>query len=195
MYTEPPEPQPQPGQTHNLLHKEVKYQVTKTDFGTWRRYLYSTGALFEEFTSHTRIIGLPLLHFTRGKNPETGKRVVAKGIVAVGRIAAGVLAIGQASFGLIAIGQLAIGLGFGLGQLSSGVIAIGQGALGLQFGLGQFTTGFGAIGQIAFGRFVLAQKGYGEKVWSVDRSDPEALEYFNDLVDETPLDGIFDALG
>ena len=63
---------------------------------------------------------MPLLHYTRGICPETGKRVVAKGIVAVGRIAAGIVAIGQAAFGAIAIGQLALSLLFWIGQAAGG---------------------------------------------------------------------------
>ena len=49
------------------------------------------------------------MHYTRGKCPETGRRIIAKGVIAVGRLATGIVAIGHASFGLIAIGQLAYG--------------------------------------------------------------------------------------
>jgi hypothetical protein len=104
----------------NILLENVEYQIDKTSFGVWRRYLYPTGAFFAEFKSHRTLLGLPLLHYTRGICPETGKCVKAKGIVAVGRIAAGIVAIGQASFGVIAIGQLALSLLFGIGQAAGG---------------------------------------------------------------------------
>lgn len=70
----------------NLLLEEVEYKIDQTNLGIWRRYLYPNGAGFCEFKSHATLFGLPLIHYTYGKNPETGKRVVAKGIIAVGRI-------------------------------------------------------------------------------------------------------------
>src|SRR5438270_367730 len=100
----------------NLLLEKVEYKVDETPRGVWRRYVYPDGELFEEFVSHRWVGGLPLLHYTRGRCPETGKRVVARGVVAIGRVAVGVVAIGQASAGLVAIGQLAVGLMFGIGQ-------------------------------------------------------------------------------
>lgn len=165
----------------NQLLQEVEYKVEETNFGVWRRYGYINGTSYHEFKSHTSIFGMPLLHYTYGRNPETGRRVVAKGVIAVGRLACGVLAIGQAAFGLLAFGQLAIGIVFGLGQLSTGVAAVGQMAIAVLFGAGQLTTGYIAIGQLAMGKYVLAQGGIGEYVWSMNRADPEALEFFKSL--------------
>ncbi|MEW6375546.1 MAG: hypothetical protein AB1502_07120 [Thermodesulfobacteriota bacterium] len=166
----------------NLLLENVEYKIEMTNFGVWRRFVYSNGAYFSEFKSHATFFGLPLLHYTRGKCPETGRRIIAKGVVAVGRLAAGILSIGQASFGVIAIGQAGLGLLFGLGQGATGLYAIGQVAMGLLFGLGQFATGEIAIGQLAFGKYVLAQLGFGEYVWSPKRADPEAVEFFKPLL-------------
>jgi hypothetical protein len=45
------------------------------------------------------------------------------------------------------------------------------------FGLGQI-----AIGQIAFGKYVLAQLGFGEHVWSMNRADPEAVAFFKSFL-------------
>lgn len=78
----------------NVLLENVEYQIDKTSFGVWRRYFYPTGAFFAEFKSHKNLFGLPLFHYTRGICPKTGKRVVAKG-----RIAIGIVAIGQVGFG------------------------------------------------------------------------------------------------
>jgi hypothetical protein len=144
--------------------------------------MYPNGEVFEEYTSYARAFGLPLVHYTRGKCPETGKRVVAKGVIAIGRMAVGVLAFGQASAGLIAIGQLAVGLLFGLGQGSTGVLAIGQLALGLALGLGQGATGYVAIGQGGIGWYVLAQFGIGRHVWDMNGAAPAAREFFSWLI-------------
>ncbi len=170
------------GVAKNLLLEEIKYKIDETSFGTWRRFLYPTGMLFEEFVSHSRIMGLPLVHFTRGKCPETGRRIVAKGIIAIGRLAIGVVAIGQASAGVIAIGQLAVGLLFGLGQATTGVLAIGQLAIGAAFGLGQLATGYVTIAQIGFGKYVLAQIGFGEHVWDMRGAAPAARQFFRSLI-------------
>ncbi len=165
----------------NLLLDKVEYKVEKTRWGVWRSFLYPSGVYFAEFRSHGELLGLPVIHYTRGISPETGKRVVAKGIIAVGRLAIGVLAIGHASAGIIAIGQLGLGLLFGLGQACTGAYAVGQLALAALFGIGQVATGQVAIGQIAWGEYVLAQFGVGEHVWSAERADPEAVEYFKGL--------------
>lgn len=166
----------------NMLLEKVEYREDAGELGTWRRFVYPTGELFEEFVSYQTYFGLPLIHYTRGRCPETGKRIVARGIVAVGRLAVGVVAIGQASFGLVAIGQLALGLAFGLGQAATGVLAAGQLALGVLFGLGQFTTGYVAIGQFALGNYVLAQIGAGRHVWDVHGVSPVARQFFRSLV-------------
>ena len=165
----------------NVLLENVEYKIEETRLGVWRRYLSPSGAYFSEFKAHSTMLGLPLIHYTNGICPETGKRVVAKGVVAIGRLAAGIVAIGQASLGIIAIGQLALGLLFGLGQGSTGLVAIGQIAIGIAFGLGQLATGLTAIGQVGIGRHVLGQVGFGDHVWSTKRADPEAVEYFQSL--------------
>jgi hypothetical protein len=75
-----------------------------------------------------------------------------------------------------------LGLLLGLGQGSTGWIAIGQLAMGLYFGLGQMATGSIAIGQLGLGKYVLAQIGFGEHVWSTKGSDAEAIEFFRNLL-------------
>ncbi len=166
----------------NLLLERVEFKIEETERGVWRRFLYPDGQLFEEFTSHRRVFGLPLLHFTRGKSPETGKRVTARGFIAVGRCAIGVIALGQAAVGILAFGQLALGLLFGLGQASTGLFAIGQLAIATIFGLGQFAVGYVAIGQFGLGKYVLAQFGYGEHVWDIRGVSPVAEQFFESLL-------------
>ncbi|OPY18167.1 MAG: hypothetical protein A4E74_00814 [Syntrophus sp. PtaB.Bin075] len=166
----------------NLLMQNVEYRIEKTGKGTWRRFMYPNGGCFEEYKSDRIWFGLPLIHYTRGICPETGKRVFACGVIAIGRLAAGVLAVGHASFGVIAVGQLAVGLLFGLGQAACGVLSLGQIALGVLFGLGQITTGYVSIGQFAIGNYVLAQMGFGRHVWSQELSDPTAMDFFRSLL-------------
>ena len=166
----------------NLLFEKIEYKFDETPRGVWRRFVYPNGQLFEEFVSHRRVGDLPLLHYTYGKCPETGRRVVARGVVAIGRLAVGVIAIGHASVGLIAVGQLAVGLLFGLGQAATGMVAIGQLALAGIFGLGQFATGFVAIGQFGLGRYVLAQLGLGEHVWDMRGASPVAQQFFRAML-------------
>jgi len=167
----------------NLLLERVDYKVEETSRGVWRRFVYPDGKYFAEFRSNTEVFGMPLLHYTRGICPETGRRVVARGFVAVGRLAVGVIGIGQASAGIIAIGQASAGLVLSLAQAGAGIIAVGQLAAGVFFGLGQFATGITAIGQLAVGQFVLAQLGFGQHLWTPERADPAAVQHFQEIWD------------
>ncbi|MGA2172493.1 MAG: hypothetical protein ABSG82_05705 [Sedimentisphaerales bacterium] len=162
----------------NIFLEKPEYKIEQTAMGVWRHYGYENGTSFHEFRSHAMWHGLPFIHYTSGRSPETGRRVCAKGVIAVGRIACGIIAIGQASVGLIAIGQVSLGLILGIGQLTFGSAAIGQTAIGVAVGIGQLTTGYIAIGQIAFGKYVLAQFGVGEFVLSMTRKDSQAIEFF-----------------
>jgi len=128
----------------------------------WRGY---------EWKSKINIFGIPLIHIAFGRDKRTGKLLVAKGIIA----------IGQFGIGLITLAQFGIGFLFGFGQFIAGPLVIAQFALAYYFGLGQFATGITAIGQLAFGKYVCAQFGYGEYVWSTQIKNPEAIEYFTDL--------------
>jgi hypothetical protein len=165
----------------NLLLEKIDYKVTETKRGTWRRYMHPNGALYAEYVSRETMFGLPLLHYTRGRSPETGAHTVARGFLAVGRSAIGVIAIGRFAAGLLALGQLSAGI-IGLGQLTGGLVAIGQFALGLALGLGQVATGFVCIAQIGIGIWVLAQAGIGEHLWTMRVRDPEAIELFRSIL-------------
>ncbi|MEN6384351.1 MAG: hypothetical protein ABFD79_04055 [Phycisphaerales bacterium] len=155
----------------NLLNKQPDYVITNTAWGQTRKYLYESGMLFKEFKSKMKIGSCPLVHISIGICPETGKRIWAKGIIAIGRKAFGVLAIGQLSIGVIAIGQLSIALGFALAQLSiAGFFSVGQAAIGIV-----------SIGQFAIGCYALGQLAYGQYVWSMSVKDFEAITFFKGL--------------
>lgn len=124
-----------------------------------------------EWKSKVTIFGIPLIHIAFGRDKRTGKLLVARGIIA----------IGQFGIGLITLAQFGIGFLFGFGQFIAGPLVIAQFALAYYFGLGQFATGITAIGQLAFGKYVRAQIGYGEYVWTTQIKNPEAIEYFTNL--------------
>jgi hypothetical protein len=155
----------------NLLNIQPDYVITNSYWGQTRKYLYESGMLFKEFKSKMKIGSCPLVHISIGVCPETGKRIWAKGVIAIGRKAFGVLAIGQVSIGIIAIGQLSIALVFALAQLSiAGFFSVGQAAIGLI-----------SIGQLAIGYYALGQLGYGRFVWSMSVKDFEAVTFFKGL--------------
>lgn len=125
-----------------------------------------------EWKSKTEIFGLPFIHIAVGRDRQTGRFLVAKGIIA----------IGQFAIGMVAIGQFTVGLLFGLAQFAVGMFAVAQFAMGFVFALGQFAIGITAIGQFAIGNYVLCQIGYGRYVWSLIEKNVEALEYFRHLL-------------
>ena len=168
--------------SRNLLLEDVQYSVHETAHGVWRRFLYPSGQRFAEFKSHLTWGKLPLVHYTYGVCPETGKRITARGVIAIGRFARGMIAIGQVSLGLIAIGQFSFGLIFCLAQFGAGACCVGQAAIGVLFGVGQLATGQIAIGQFAFGSYVLAQLGFGQHVVDSRMVDPVAKDFFLSLI-------------
>jgi hypothetical protein len=166
----------------NLLLEPVEYKVERTALGTWKSFMFPTGRTYREFVSHRRVLGMPLVHYTAGVCPETGRRKVARGFFAFGRVACGVFAFGQAAFGLFAFGQAGLGLLLGIGQATCGLLAVGQVAVGGLFGLGQVATGWVAIGQLALGHWALAQFGAGVHTWTPEAADPAAVEFFRRLL-------------
>ncbi|MFC1479485.1 hypothetical protein ACFL6F_02710 [Planctomycetota bacterium] len=166
----------------NLQNTEIDYLIKENEQGIWRSYVYESGKSFREYRSKTEIMGLPLIHFTYGKCPETGRRIVAKGFIAVGRLSCGVIAIGHASLGLIAFGQLALGA-LVFAQAAFGLVGLGQLAIMLVMGIGQIATGYVAIGQVVFGYYVLGQIGWGVHAWTMGVRDPEAYKTFKWIID------------
>jgi hypothetical protein len=156
-------------------------KVEETSMGTWRRFVYPSGLRFAEFRSHAEVLGYPFIHYTAGVDPTTGRRIVAKGFIAVGRRAVGFLALGQLAIGAIALGQAAAGIGV-LGQAAFGVWTVGQLSIGYMFALGQLAVGQVAIGQLALGKMVLAQLGAGQHAWTMGNSDPVAVSYFKAML-------------
>ena len=124
-----------------------------------------------EWKSKQTFYGYPLIHVAFGRDAQNRIRV-AKGIIAVG----------QFGIGLITFAQLGIGVLFGLGQFILGLTGVAQFAITGLFGIGQFATGYIAIGQLALGYYALAQVGYAKYIWSPNVTDPAALEFFRQLL-------------
>jgi len=156
----------------------AEYMYSRAGWGVWRRSVDEHNRWFAEFKSYWSLFGYPLIHVTYGICPSYKMRIVARGWLAIGRLALGGLAIGQASLGLIGIGQAGFGILFGLGQATSGIVCIGQLALGAAVGLGQVATGQVAVGQLAAGEYVLAQFGIGRHVWDMRGADIQAKQFF-----------------
>ena len=112
-----------------------------------------------EWKSAISILGFPLIHIAFGRGPD-GRLRVAKGVIA----------IGQFGVGLITIAQFGVGFLFGLGQLMLGFVA-----------LAQLGVGYVAVSQIGVGYYVLAQAGFGEFLYTMHRTDPEALNFFRSI--------------
>jgi len=124
-----------------------------------------------EWRTRAEIMGWPLIHIATGRDPKTGKRRVAKGIIAIGRF----------GVGLITIAQFGVGLLVGGGQFTVGTVAIGQFAVGLVFALCQFGSAHVVIAQFGLGTYVLAQFGIGKHVWDMLGRAPEAEHFFKSL--------------
>ena len=105
-----------------------------------------------EYRSKEEINGWPLIHINIGSHPETGKPLVAKGVVAIGNIAFGVVSIGIAAFGIVTLAAFGLGV-VSLAALAIGVIALGPMAFGYTFALGVVAiSGEYALGIIASGK-------------------------------------------
>ncbi len=134
-----------------------------------------------EWKSRAKIFGLPVMHVAFGIDPATGKRMVAKGIIAIGNvayggiaiggIACGIFALGGCAFGITAIGGVAMGLllalggaavgGTALGGASVGVLAVGGAAIGI------VAIGGGALGAITYGK---VRNGMGQSLLDASES-------------------------
>jgi hypothetical protein len=156
-------------------------EVATTSMGVTRRHACTDGKVFLEFTSRARIFGIPLIHRTRGVDPQSGKRIVAKGIIAIGRTSVGVLAVGQIAVGLVAVGQMAFGLLFCLAHLEVGMTVIGQVAIGGLVGIGCLSTGFISVGQITAGWFSVGQFALSPHGIDMRGADPVLVQLLQSL--------------
>lgn len=130
-----------------------------------------------EYKSRATLFGLPWLHIATGLDPQTGKRRIATGIIAIGNMARGGIALGGVAIGGIAMGGVALG-GIAFGGLGLGLVALAGMAVGFlaAFGGGAIAPvalGGGSIGYYGFGGGTLAKHGM-----SAMGIDPEAWDFF-----------------
>ncbi len=111
----------------------------------------SPGGSGWERRSTTTIFGLPLFHAAGGKDPFTGKKRTACGVLAVGQRAFGVVAVCQFGVGIVALAQFGVAALFGAGQFMLAPAAVGQFVPTVFGAAGQFAIGFWAAGQFAAG--------------------------------------------
>jgi predicted Ser/Thr protein kinase len=130
-----------------------------------------------EYRSKTEIFGLPLVHIAMGVDLRTGKKRVAKGVIAIGDIAKGIFALGGLSIGVVSFGGLSLGV-FSLGGLSLGLASFGGFALGLIFAYGGFALAPIAVGGMAVGYYAAGGAAFGEHTWSSRGRDPAARDFF-----------------
>ncbi len=136
-----------------------------------------------EYRSKQELWGMPLVHVATGYDPVTGRKRIAKGIIAIGDVAVGGLALGGVAFGGITLGGCSIGL-VSLGGLAIGVLlALGGCAIG-GIALGGAAVGLVAIGGGAFGFYALGGGAGGVHVLDAVTRDPEALEFFTEWLGE-----------
>jgi len=126
-----------------------------------------------EWKSKKTFYGYPFVHIAFGRDAK-GKLRVAKGFIAIGQFAVGV----------ITIAQFGVGVLFGFGQFIFGLTAIAQFAVAVVFGAGQLATGYVAIGQFVLAYYGLAQVGFAKYIWSTQNKDPEAVEFFRQILSQ-----------
>lgn len=120
-----------------------------------------------EYRSERMVWGRPLVHVAFGRNPETGKVMVARGFIAIGTFARGFFAIGSFAMGVFTIAGVGLGLfsfaGVAIGLLAAaGGVAIGGIAAG-GLAIGGLAVGGLAIGYEAFGGLAIGCKAVGCK--------------------------------
>jgi tRNA A-37 threonylcarbamoyl transferase component Bud32 len=133
-----------------------------------------------EYRSRTALWGWPLIHIATGFDPATGRRRVARGVLAIGDIAVGGVAIGGGTLGVLAIGGCGIGVVSWSG-IAIGCLAVGGFALG-GFVFGGFTLGLVALGGIAVGYYAKGGWVAGIHADGGNISDPVAAVFFEPWV-------------
>lgn len=107
-----------------------------------------------EYKSKATLFGLPLVHVAQGRDPETGRIRVAKGVIAIGGVAIGGLTLGGTCLGVICLGGLCLGI-VSLGGIAIGALLAAGGLAVGAFAVGGLAIGYVAIGGAALGAYAL----------------------------------------
>jgi len=118
-----------------------------------------------EWTSNTRIHGIPLCHINIGLG-RSAKGIIAIGLAAKGLISLGIFSMGILSFGVFSLGLLALGAfacgGLAAGAISLGILAFGAVCLGI-VAAGGVAIGCFAAGGVAVGHYLaIGDYAYGQ---------------------------------
>ena len=131
-----------------------------------------------EYRSKAEIFGWPLLHVVSGPDPQTGRKRIAKGVIAVGDIAIGGLAFGGVACGIFAFGGASVGL-FAFGGAALGLLlAMGGAAIGTGLSIGGLAVGMIAMGGIAVGGFGYGGVAFAGRAISARTMDQDAVRLF-----------------
>jgi predicted Ser/Thr protein kinase len=130
-----------------------------------------------EYRSKTTLFGLPLLHVAVGMDVATGKKRIAKGIIAIGDIAQGIVAFGGLAIGVVAFGGAAVGV-IASGGVGLGIVSLAGCALGLVMGFGGIAIAPIAMGGFAFGYYAAGGAAFGMHAAGGNARDPMAREFF-----------------
>lgn len=141
-----------------------------------------------EYKSKKCIGDWPLLHFSFGLDPITGKPRAARGIIAIGNKATGVIALGGIAKGIVAFGGMALGV-VAIGGLGLGILTFAGLGLGLLFcyggvaigwlAYGGVAIGYGAVGGWACGYYAMGGAANGVHKITNRLRDPDAQAFFN----------------
>ena len=130
-----------------------------------------------EYRSKATLFGWPLLHVATGVDSSTGRKRVAKGIIAVGTSPRGVIAFGDVAVGVIACGIFGYGL-VSISVVAVGVIAWGSVAVGLLLGMGGVAVAPIALGGAVFGYYANGFLAWGKHAIGPQVYDPLAEALF-----------------
>lgn len=167
-------------------------QARAQEGGALRRALRGlqnvAGGRARDYRSARTFLGLPLVHICAGPRRPGQRARVAKGWLAAGDVALGGITFGGLSIGLVSFGGAGLGLLAGFGGFATGLVSFGGFALG-GFPLGGLAVGFSAIGGMAVGHYAMGGDALGNHVVTHSVRDPEALRWFQFVVDWVPLLG------
>jgi predicted Ser/Thr protein kinase len=152
------------------VKSEVETIIGKMPPAVLRRFGY-------EYRSKITLFGWPLIHIATGMDPMTGRKRIAKGIIALGDMAIGGIAFGGCAIGGISLGGVSLGL-FSFGGMAIGLlVAFGGGAIGA-LAVGGGAVGIIAVGGGAFGYYATGGGAYGVHPLGGNAQDAAAKEFF-----------------
>jgi tetratricopeptide (TPR) repeat protein/predicted Ser/Thr protein kinase len=130
-----------------------------------------------EYRSRATWFGLPLVHVAIGIDPLTGRKRIARGILAIGDIAQGVVAIGGVAIGGVTFGGVSIGV-LAYGGCALGLVAFGGLGIALMAALGGLAIAPIALGGGAFGYLAYGGAAYGVHPLGSNAADDMARNFF-----------------